>query len=91
MKLAEFIKPLSLEQRAQLAEASQTSYLHLRNIAFSGKSCGPMLAVSLEHFSGRQVRRWDLRPDDWHRMWPELIGTEGAPPINTETAAQEAA
>ena len=25
--------------------------------------------------------RWDLRPDDWHRIWPELIGTEGAPEV----------
>jgi DNA-binding transcriptional regulator YdaS (Cro superfamily) len=27
------------------------------------------------------VRRWDLRPDDWHLIWPELIGTEGAPDV----------
>lgn len=27
------------------------------------------------------VKRWDLRPDDWHRIWPELIGTEGAPSV----------
>lgn len=25
------------------------------------------------------VRRWHLRPSDWHRIWPELIGAEGAP------------
>jgi len=37
------------------------------------------------------VRRWDLRPDDWHRIWPELIGTEGAPDVpTTEPATQEA-
>jgi DNA-binding transcriptional regulator YdaS (Cro superfamily) len=24
-------------------------------------------------------RRWDLRPNDWHVIWPELIGTKGAP------------
>lgn len=22
---------------------------------------------------------WSLRPADWHRIWPELIGTKGAP------------
>lgn len=26
------------------------------------------------------VRRWDLRPADWHLVWPELVGAEGAPP-----------
>lgn len=31
-----------------------------------------------------QVRRWDLRPADWHRIWPELIGAEGAPVLPTE-------
>jgi DNA-binding transcriptional regulator YdaS (Cro superfamily) len=30
------------------------------------------------------VRRWHLRPDDWHRIWPELIGSEGAPPVPAE-------
>lgn len=30
------------------------------------------------------VPRWDLRPDDWHRIWPELIGAEGAPPVPAE-------
>ncbi|MCU0967063.1 MAG: helix-turn-helix domain-containing protein [Burkholderiaceae bacterium] len=31
-----------------------------------------------------QVPRWRLRPDDWHRIWPELIGAEGAPDIPQE-------
>lgn len=33
----------------------------------------------LEAASKGTVRRWELRPDDWHRIWPELIGTDGAP------------
>ena len=28
--------------------------------------------------------RWDLRPTDWHRIWPELIGTDGAPDVPAE-------
>jgi DNA-binding transcriptional regulator YdaS (Cro superfamily) len=24
---------------------------------------------------------WELRPDDWHRIWPMLIGTDGAPEV----------
>jgi DNA-binding transcriptional regulator YdaS (Cro superfamily) len=27
------------------------------------------------------VPRWRFYPDDWHRIWPELIGAEGAPPV----------
>lgn len=33
------------------------------------------------------VAYWDLRPADWHRIWPELIGTPGAPAV-PEAAAQ---
>lgn len=28
---------------------------------------------------GEPVYRWELRPNDWHRIWPELIGADGAP------------
>jgi DNA-binding transcriptional regulator YdaS (Cro superfamily) len=35
--------------------------------------------TSIERLSGGLVCRWDLRPQDWHIHWPELIGTEGAP------------
>lgn len=39
--------------------------------------------------SGETVRRWHLRPDDWHRIWPELVNTEGAPPVPAAEPAQE--
>lgn len=35
------------------------------------------------------ARRWFVCPADWHLIWPELIGTPGAPPIPT-TAPEEA-
>lgn len=28
-----------------------------------------------------EFRRWHFRPDDWHRIWPELISAEGAPAV----------
>lgn len=37
--------------------------------------------VPIEHATSGAVRRWDLRPDDWWRIWPELIGTDGAPAV----------
>ena len=90
MILSDYLKLLDMPARAALADASGTSYLHLRNIAFSGKSCGAVLAVGIEAATAGAVRRWDLRPDDWHRIWPELIGTDGAPspePIAAPAAA----
>jgi DNA-binding transcriptional regulator YdaS (Cro superfamily) len=41
--------------------------------------------VPIEQATGGAVRRWDLRPDDWHRIWPELIGAEGAPAVPAES------
>lgn len=79
MKLSEYLKPLPMDARADFAERCGTSFLHLRNIAFSGKSCGYALAVAIEKESSGAVRRWDLRPQDWPVVWPELVGAEGAP------------
>lgn len=52
------------------------------------KSVSAERCVPIERHTHGAVRRWDLRPDDWAAVWPELIGTDGAPPI---PAAQEAA
>jgi DNA-binding transcriptional regulator YdaS (Cro superfamily) len=44
-----------------------------------GREPSPELCVVIERESGGDVRRWDLRPTDWHLIWPELIGSAGAP------------
>lgn len=84
MKLADYIKPLNVDARRALATKCGTTWLHLRNVAFSGKPCGVQLAVALEQATNGQVRRVHLRPQDWHLIWPELIGTEGATAIQEE-------
>lgn len=35
--------------------------------------------AQLEAATGGVVRRWHMRPDDWHLVWPELVGIDGAP------------
>lgn len=37
------------------------------------------LAADIERAGGPS--RTTLRPDDWHLIWPELIGTPGVPGI----------
>lgn len=39
-----------------------------------------LLAPRVVAESGGRYQRWDVCPDTWHRAWPELIGTPGAPP-----------
>lgn len=43
--------------------------------------------VQIEHTTDGLVRRWDLRPEDWWKIWPELVGTEGAPAVSQKAVA----
>lgn len=71
------------ERRKQIALAlaidDQYAYQIIRGI----RTASPALARAWADLSPED-RLWDLRPDDWHRIWPELIGTEGAPPVASE-------
>jgi len=42
------------------------------------------MCAEVERVMAGAVRRWDLRPDDWHLIWPELIGMDGAPALREE-------
>jgi hypothetical protein len=77
------------ESRAAFALRCGTSYGHLRNIGYdkTGFKCSPVLAALVEEESGGVVRRWDLRPHDWHRIWRELRKAKGAPEIAEAKAA----
>lgn len=37
----------------------------------------PEHCAAVESATG--VPRWELRPNDWYRIWPEIVGTAGAP------------
>lgn len=34
------------------------------------------------------VMRWESRPQDWHLIWPELIGHPDAPPLPADQRAE---
>lgn len=47
---------------------------------FSGRRLTPSEhCAAIEHATDGAVMRWDLRPDDWHRIWPELKARKDAP------------
>lgn len=58
--------------------------------ALTGKGAGfsPAECVRIERSSNRELRRWDLRPKDWHLIWPELIGVDGAPEVATTSRVE---
>ena len=39
--------------------------------------------LAIERATGGAVTRRDLRPDDWHLIWPELADMACAQPANT--------
>jgi DNA-binding transcriptional regulator YdaS (Cro superfamily) len=65
--------------RREWAISCGTSLGHLRNSIYQPKPLSAETCVLIEQQSAGQVRRWHLRPDDWHRIWPELITHPGAP------------
>ena len=70
--------------RRAFAESCGTSLGHLRNCIYGNKPISPETCVLIEVHSAQAVRRWHLRPTDWHRIWPELIGAPDAPIVPTE-------
>jgi len=91
-ELTELLNSVPPEQQRKLAQACATSVGQLRNVGYGYRPCGHLLAVLLERQSGklfgqhRKVYRWATRPNDWHVMWPELVGRKGAPAVQTEAA-----
>lgn len=81
MELKAFLKSLGDDtSREQFAASCETTHGHMKNCIYvSGKLLAPATCVLVEVNSKRKVMRWDLRPDDWHLIWPELVGRKGSP------------
>lgn len=86
MNLSAYLDQLERGQKKDLAQALGVSSAYLYQMATARRPVPPDLAPSIEHHTSNQVRRWDLRPDDWHRIWPELIGSQDAPVLQQEAA-----
>lgn len=52
-----------------------------------GRQPSPLMCVRIEAATGNAVMRWDLRPEDWHLIWPELMTRKGAPKVRKTKAA----
>lgn len=54
----------------------------------NGREASPELCVRIEQATDGVVSRSKLRPNDWHRLWPELItATHPAPALEARDAA----
>lgn len=87
MDFSTYWKAITTDERERMATFCEVSIGSLRNIAYEDRGAGPALCVLIERFTSGVVSRWDLRPDDWWKNWPELIGAEGAPAVPAEASA----
>lgn len=66
MQLKAFLLSMPVPDRELFAVRCDTSYAHLRNIAYGLKPCSPVLAVAVARESGGQVPYESLNTDvDW--------------------------
>lgn len=59
----------------------------MSQIARGGRPAPSNLVPAIERECGFQVRRWNLRPNDWHQIWPDLIGQADAPQVEARDEA----
>lgn len=85
--LRNHLNDLTTDQQTALADRCGTSVGYLRKAISVGQTLGAATCVAIEVATRRHVMRWDLRPDDWHLIWPELVGTKGAPKVAKARAA----
>lgn len=78
MKLSEYLG-VERGRCAAVARSLDIAGAYLSQMASGVRPVRPELVPAIEQATEGAVRRWDLRPDDWHLIWPELIGAEGAP------------
>lgn len=72
---------MTASERQALARDLNLSDQYLYQCLTGRKLMRPEEAVRVEKASGGRLKRWDVRRADWHLIWPELIGREGAPSV----------
>jgi DNA-binding transcriptional regulator YdaS (Cro superfamily) len=80
----------SAQDRKRLAEKAGINEQFLYQCLTGRRAMEAKEAVRVEEATNYELRRWQLRPKDWFEVWPELIGTDGAPQIR-RTAKQRRA
>ena len=67
--------------QARIAEVLGVDSAQVNQWVRGRRSIPAVRAVKIEQATGGVVRRWTMRPD-WADLWPDLVGTPGAPKID---------
>lgn len=71
--LIKYINNLPASSRNIFASNCGTTLGYLRKAASTGQVLGAEICVAAELASKGEVTRKDIRPTDWHLIWPELL------------------
>jgi len=80
-KLLQYLNAASDAEREQIRAQCGTSIGYLRKAISVRHRIGAELCVSIERATDGAVTRRDLRPDDWHLIWPELVTADHPAPV----------
>jgi DNA-binding transcriptional regulator YdaS (Cro superfamily) len=88
MDLKRYLSQPGAMSAAELARRIGVEGAQVRQWAhgYAGRRAGPANCVAIEDATNGAVMRWDLRPEDWHLIWPELVGRKGAPKVRRVAA-----
>lgn len=60
--------------QAALASLIGVSAQRIKNWLSRDKQIPELYCSRIEQALAKKVRRQELRPEDWHEIWPELVG-----------------
>lgn len=73
MELKTYIDSLERGKVKELAASLGISSSYLSQMASGKTAISPTRCVEIETVTNREVSRKDLRPEDWDKIWPELV------------------
>jgi len=76
MDLKTYIATAPRGTASKLAAALGISPSYLSQLSSGVSPISAERCVAIERHTGRAVTRKDLRPSDWHLIWPELIDAD---------------
>lgn len=87
-KLRAYLDGLPRGGVAELAGRLEIHPVYLLQLAArqNGREPSPQLCVDIERETRGEVSRRDIRPGDWHRIWPELATAAFPAPVQRQAA-----
>lgn len=78
MRLKNFLKKEGVSA-VDMAKAIGVTPAFISHINNGYRKPPPSRCAAIEQYTKGVVTRKDLRPDDWHLIWPELAGDDEKP------------